>query len=69
MPLVSYATPPAPSLPLTGVSTGAAQELRHRTRYVSVADSLGKAEGPPTTTAEYLARTAELIAHRAYHFR
>ena len=68
VPLVSYATPPAPSLRLAGVSTGAAQDLRHRARYIAVADSFGKTEGAPATTAAYLARVAELTAHRCYHF-
>ena len=68
VPLVSYAAPPAPGLRLAGVSTGAAQELRHRSRYVAVTASLSQAEPPPATTTEYMARVAELAAHRAYHF-
>ena len=68
VPLVSYAMPPAPGLRLAGVSTGAAQDLRHRSRYVAVADSMGPAETPPATTVEYVTRVAELASHRAYHF-
>ena len=51
-----------------GVSTRAAQSLRQRSRYVSVADSLSKADSQPATTIEYLTRVAELAAHRTYHF-
>ena len=65
MPLVSYATPPAPSLRLVGVRTGAAQDLRHRSWYIAVADSLGETEGATTKTVDYLARVAELATHSA----
>ena len=60
--------PPAPTLRLTGVSTGAAQNLRHHTRLVAVAGSTARREDAPQDTVRYMARVAELMAHRAYHF-
>ena len=64
----SRAMPPAPVLRLAGVSSEAAQGLRIRTRFVDVDESLSRAERGPQTVAGYVARVAELLTHRAYHF-
>ena len=67
-PTESMAMPPAPALRLAGVSADAAQLLRVRTRFVGVDASLSGAERGPPTIEAYVARVAELLAHRAYHF-
>ena len=67
-PTESMAMPPAPALRLAGVSADAAQLLRVRTRFVGVDASLSGAERGPPTVEAYVARVAELLAHRAYHF-
>ncbi|KAF0312150.1 hypothetical protein FJT64_017055 [Amphibalanus amphitrite] len=64
----SMAKPPAPALRLAGVRSEAAQNLRMRTKFVAVEDSIGKTERAPATVAEYVARVSELLAHRIYHF-
>ena len=64
----SKAKPPAPELRLAGVSADAAQLLRLRSRFVSVDASISGGGRGPQTVQAYVARVAELMAHRAYHF-